>query len=172
MMRKLALALCAALSFAGPVQAQIISTPSGAQSGFLVSTTPTIQNASYVSGNCMGGFQTIALGTSGSVLSQIGLLSKAGLTTAQQLYIFSANPASSTCTDKSTFTLNAADVSKVIWAGQITPAAQTGSTPTFGSASSLALGIPSGGTVYAAIVETTTETPATTSDLVLNASGF
>ena len=68
--------------------------------------------------------------------------------------------------------MNAADVSKVIWAGQITPAAQTGATPTFGSASSLALGIPSGGTVYAAIVETTTETPATTTDLVLNASGF
>jgi hypothetical protein len=147
-------------------------TTAGTPTGANVSITPTIQNASYVSGNCMGGFQTVATGTSTSVLNAITLASKGGLATAKQVYIFSANPSASTCTDKGTFTINSADVSKVIATTSITPAAPTGTTITFGTASSLGYGIPSGGTVYIAIVETTTETPASVSDLILNVTAF
>lgn len=143
-----------------------------ATTGADVAVTPTIQNASYVSGNCMGGFQTVALGTTTSVLSQVSLASQGGLATAKQVYIFSANPSASTCTDKSTFTIATADLSKVIYTGSITPAAPTGTTKSWASLSGLALGIPSGGTVYAAIVETATETPASTTDIVLTFSAF
>lgn len=143
-----------------------------ATTGANVSVTPTIQNAAYATTNCMGGFQTVALGTSVSVLSQIGILSKGGLATAKLLYVFSANPTGSTCTDKSTFTLAAADVSKVMLIVSLTPAATTGTSVSSAFASNLGLGVPSGGTVYLAIVDTATETPATTGDLVANFSAF
>lgn len=150
-----------------------LGTPAQAgTTGVDVSVTPTIQNAAYASGNCMDGFKTVALGITQSVLSQISLASQGGLATAKQIYVFSANPSGSTCTDKSTFTIATADLSKLIWTGLITPAAPTGTTKTWGSASGLALGIPSGGTIYVAIVETATETPASTTDLVLTFSGF
>lgn len=142
------------------------------QTGTNVAVTPTIQNASYASGNCMGGFQTVAMGTSASVLNAITLASKGGLATAKQLYLFSANPTGSTCTDKSTFTIAAADVSKVIATVSLTPTAPTGTTITFATAGSQGYGLPSGGTFYVAIVETATETPASTSDLVLTFSAF
>lgn len=143
-----------------------------AATGFNVAATPTIQNASYVSGNCMGGFQTVALGASSTVLSQVMLASKGGLVTAKQIYIFSASPASSTCTDKSTFTLNAADLSKLMTTFSLTPAAPTGTTVSQAAQSNMALGLPTSGTVYVAVVETATETPATTTDLVLNLNGL
>lgn len=145
---------------------------SGNHTGIDVAITPTIQNAAYASGNCMGGFQTVALGSSVSVLSQISLASQGGLATAKQIYIFSANPTGSTCTDKSTFTIATADLSKLIYTGSITPAAPTGTTKTWGALSNLALGIYSGGTVYAAIVETASETPASTTDLVMTFSAL
>lgn len=141
------------------------------QTGFNVSATPTIQNAAYASGNCMGGFQTVALGTTGSNLSQVGLSSKGGLATSKQVYLFSANPSSSTCTDKSTFTLNAADVGKLMRSFSLVPVAPAGTTVTTAAQPNLGLGVPSGGTIYVAIVETATETPATTTDLVLSFSG-
>jgi hypothetical protein len=143
------------------------------QTGANVTVTPTIQNASYVSGNCMGGFQTVSLGSLQSVLNQTMLSSKAGLVTAKQVYEFGANPTGSTCTDKGTFTLASADVPKLLTAPfQITPATATGATATSGAQTSQGLGIPAGGVIYVAIVETTTETPATTSDLVLGFSAF
>lgn len=135
-----------------------------------VSITPTIQNASYVSGNNMGGLQTIAMGTTVSVLNQISLQSKGGLLTAKQIYVFFANPTGSTFTDKGTFTLAAADVSKVLVIFSITPAAITGASSTYAAQSNMGLGIPA--TIYLAIVETATETPGTTTDLVLNLSAF
>lgn len=154
----------------------LTQTPTGqlctSTTGADVADTPTIQNAAYANTNCMGGFQTVALGTSQSVLSALTLSSKGGLATAKQIYIFSANPTGSTCTDKSTFTLAAADVSKLITTVSLTPVAPTGTTVTTATASGLGLGIPSGGTIYVAVVETTTETPGSTSDLVLSFSSF
>lgn len=137
-----------------------------------VSVTPTIQNASYISGNNMGGLQTIALGTSVSVLSQVTLASQGGLVTGKVIYLFFANPTGSTFTDKGTFTIATADLSKILDIFTITPTVPTGTTKSFGAASNLALGIPSGGTIYLAIVETVTETPASTTDLVLTLSAF
>lgn len=137
-----------------------------------VSVTPTIQNASYISGNNMGGLQTITLGTSQSVLNQVSLMSQGGLATGKVIYLFDANPTGSTFTDKSTFTIAAADTSKILSVFTLTPVAPTGTTRTFAAASNLGLGIPFGGVIYLAIVETVTETPGTTTDLVLSLSAF
>ena len=155
----------------GCVTGTLSLTPS--PTGANVSVTPTIQNSSYVSGNCMGGFKAVSLGTAQSVLSQIMLSSQGGLITGKVLYVFSANPTGSTCTDKGTFTLAAADVSKLMVSPiSINPFVSTGATASMGAASNLGLGIPSGGVVYVGIVETATETPATTTDLVLNFSAY
>jgi hypothetical protein len=145
---------------------------------FEVATTPTIQNASYVSGNCMGGFQTVAAArTSGGsgILNTVTLASKGGLATGKVIYIFGQNPSSSTCTDKGTFTLNAADIGKLLVAPfTLTPAATTGTTVSTASNQNIVASFVTSGNqnVYFAIVETATETPATTSDLILTLSGI
>lgn len=137
-----------------------------------VAITPTIQNAAYASGNCMGGFQLVPLGASTSVLSSISVASQGGLATAKQIYVFNANPTSSTCADKGTFTIATADLAKLLYTVSITPSVPTGTTKTFGQAANLALGVPFGGSLYVAVVETASETPASTTDLVLNFSGL
>lgn len=173
-MRKLALFTTCVALLASSASAQ--QTGSGAPgvvpTGINVADTPTIQNAAYASGNCMGGFQTIAMGSGASILSSVSLASQGGLATAKQIYIFDANPTGSTCTDKSTFTIATADLSKLMATFSLTPAAPTGTTKTFAANGSMGLGLPSGGLIYAAVVETASETPASTTDLVLNFSGF
>jgi hypothetical protein len=144
--------------------------------GFFVSVTPTIQNASYVSGNCMGGFQAVAAArTSGGsgIVNKVTLISKGALVAAKQIFLFTANPSASTCTDKGAFTIAAADLPKLIATFSLTPAVPTGGAASEAEASSLGDQFVTSGNanIYAAIVETTTETPASTSDLVLNVGG-
>jgi hypothetical protein len=143
---------------------------------FDVSTNPTVQNASYSSGNCMGGFQTVAVArTSGGtgLLNTLTIMSKGGSVVAMQFYIFQQNPSSSTCTDKSTFTLNAADLPNLIATFSLTPAAPTGTTVTYAEASGLARAFTTNGNsnIYVAIVAGGTVTPASTSDLIFNVMG-
>lgn len=150
---------------------------------FKATSTPTIQNAAYVSGNCMGGFNPLTVARvngGGVILSNFALRSIGGGTTGIQVYLFDANPSASTCTDKGTFTLNAADVAKIPAGGTfvLTPAAPTGATTTIASATNLALSLIAGGasasgvtTIYYALVSTGTWTPASTSDLRVTANG-
>jgi hypothetical protein len=154
-------------------------TASGGNIGgydFFVSTTPTIQNAQYVSGNCMGGFQAVAVGTTtggSGILTDFTLISKGGLITGKQIYLFSSNPSGSTCTDKSTFTIAAADLPKLITSFTVTPAVPTGGAASVGNVSNLVYNYVTSGNnnLYFAIVETATETPASTSDLIFNIGG-
>lgn len=134
------------------------------------SITPTIQALPYASGNCMGGFQntTLAGARLSGMLNQLHVASKGGGTTALQVYVFASNPSSSTCTDKSTFTLNAADVSKLLTTFQITPGTITGTSVT---EAEVALGksyTTTDGKLYFAIVSGGAWTPASTTDLVIN----
>lgn len=146
------------------------ATSNTAPTGLNVAVTPTIQAAQYVSGNNMGGLQTVTLGTTQSLLSQVSLMSQGGLATGKVIYLFDANPTGSTFTDKSTFTLATADTSKILAIFTLTPVAPTGTTRSYAAASNLALAVPAGGVIYMAIVETATETPGSTSDLVFNFS--
>lgn len=145
--------------------------------GQQVASTPTVQNASYVSGNCLGGFNAVTLtvnnGQSGFV-TNFRVASVGGSIPAVTIYLFSANPSASTCTDKSTFTLNSADIDKIIVSPvTVTLAAPTGTTVTFGAADFtpprpfIAGGSTGSGvkTIYYALVSGTTFTPASTSDI-------
>ena len=164
-----------------------IGTVSGSNVGgyeFNATSIPTIQNAAYASGNCMGGFNALTVARTnggGIILDTFGLRSVGGGTTAIQVYIFNANPSASTCTDKSTFTINSADIDKIIAGGtfQLTPAATTGTSITFAYQSNMALSVIAGGssgsgvqTIYYALVSTGTWTPASTTDLHVQVNGI
>jgi hypothetical protein len=143
---------------------------------FLATVTPTLQTAAYASGNCMGGFQAIpaarAAGGSG-VLSSLALISNGGSAIAKQIYVFSANPGSSTCVDRASFSIAAADRAKLVTTFQLTPAAPSGATWSEAEQANLARSFVTGAdaNLYVAIVETGAETPASTSDLVLTLGG-
>ncbi len=136
-----------------------------------VATTPTIQNASYVSGNCMGGFQAVSLarvsGGSG-IINKFSLISTGGGTTTLQVYIFDSNPSGSTCTDKSTFSIATADQSKLLTTFAVLPAVLTGVTMTEAELSNMAAPFKTNGNanVYVGIVSAGTWTPASTTDLI------
>ena len=145
-----------------------------------VPNTPTVQNASYSSGNAIGGLQTIAFfrtaGGSG-ILNNESVWSKGGSTTAITLYIFNANPTSSTCTDKSAFSLNAADVAKLITIAPpvLTPAVVgAGTTDTTNSAQTPVSEKNGDSTVnlYVCAVVGGTVTPASTTDLIFKFAGI
>lgn len=163
----LALLASAPAAFAGP---------GDTNQNFFGSVTVPVQNAQYVAGNCMGGFQAIQVssvgGTSG-ILNKITLISKGGLLTTKQIYVFTSNPGSSTCTDKGTFSIAAADAGKWIATLSLTPLVPAGGAMSEAEASGLGDHFVTNGNadLYFAIIETATETP-NANDLVLNVGGI
>lgn len=153
-----------------------VSISVGTAASVAVLDTPTVQNASYTSGQCVGGFRSVTLTSStsiGGLLQSIGVTSIGGGTESIVVYVFAANPSSSTCTDRGTFTLNAADANNLIGTPiSMTLAAPTGTTITAATSGNLAIPFIEGGssssgvaTIYYAVVAAATFTPATTSDL-------
>lgn len=139
-----------------------------------VTVTPTVQNAAYASGNCVGGFNPIVFSpanSQGGVVTNVRVASVSGQTTGYTVYLFSANPTASTCTDKSTFTLAAADVSKLIAAPFVlTPSVATGGTLSFAESANLVRPTGAGGgagsrTLYEALVANGAVTPGSTTDI-------
>jgi hypothetical protein len=150
-----------------------------------VTSAPTVANASHTSGQCVGGFNAITVadnnGQTGNILT-VDIASEGAVTPQVYVYLFSSNPSASTCTDNSTFTLNAADVSKMIAPPQAVTFVSGGATRTYASVSftpprafiaggSLSSGVK---TIYYAIVNGTSSfTPnanglTVTTGLVLN----
>lgn len=147
--------------------------------GARATSTPTIQNAAYVSGNCLGGFNSVAVGrTQGDsiILNSVMVKSIGGSTPTLTVYLFDSNPTASTCTDRSTFTLNSADSDKLIAAPfALTLAAPTGTTQTFAELTNMARILLTGGsqsstatTIYYALVSGSSFTPGSTTDLHLD----
>lgn len=133
-----------------------------------IDVTPVVQNASYVSGNCLGGLISFTLPrTSSGILQSFSIQSIGGATTAINAFLFDANPSGSTFTDKSTFTIVAADEAKRInkSAYSMTPVALTGDAATGAEVTNLARAFSSTGTIYLALCSTGTFTPATTTDI-------
>ena len=93
------------------------------------------------------------------------------------IYIFDTNPVSSTCTDKSAFSLGAADVSKLAMAPFIlTPAVVGSGTTATVAQQTQAISMqnrdnPFTGNLYVCIVANGAVTPASTTDLVGKISG-
>lgn len=155
------------------------SCGSAVDSEFQAVDTPTVQNAAYSSGNCMGGFRPLTVSrtaSGGIIISAFSVRSVSGITPTVQVYLFSSSPSASTCTDKSTFTINSADVDKVIAGGVflVGLAQPVGSTPSFGSVSNLALSAKADASsqITYAIVATATTTPGSTTDLHVAINGI
>jgi hypothetical protein len=133
--------------------------------------TTTVQNASYVSGNSLGGLVTFTLPrTASGYLQSVGVQFIGGATTAVNAFCFDSNPTGSTFTDKSTFTIAAADEAKRInkTGYSLTPAAVVGDAVTGATVDNLAKPFVSAAAIYCAIVSTGTFTPATTTDMRVN----
>lgn len=135
-----------------------------------VEVIAVVQNAQYVSGNSLGGLLTFVLphSTSG-FLQSVGVQFVGGATTQVNAYLFDSNPSASTFTDKSTFTIAAADEAKRINKSGIalTPSAATGDTVTAAAIDNYAKPFNATVTIYCAVVSTGTFTPASVSDMVV-----
>lgn len=165
------------VSTANPVYVSPSATPAGTaligstSTSGRIDSTPTVQNAQYVSGNDMGGLVSLTLPrTASGFIQSIGVQFIGGATTQVNLYLFDANPSTSTFTDKSTFTIAAADEAKRINKNGIalTPAAAVGDTVTAASIDNYAKPFNSTGTIYMAVVSTGTFTPASVTDMRVN----
>lgn len=133
--------------------------------------TATVQNASYVSGNDIGGLVSFTLArTASGILQSVGIQFVGGATTQVNAVCFDSNPTGSTFTDKSTFTIAAVDQAKKINKGlfALTPAAQVGDAVTSAAVDNYAQPFNSTGTIFCAYVSTGTFTPATTTDMRVN----
>lgn len=172
---------CESVSTSAPLPVTTNGT-SSASLDISVSTTPTVQNAAYSSGNAIGGLQTIAFFRTvtqpSGILNNIRVASQGGSTAAMTLYIFNANPSASTCTDKVAFVLNSADVSKLIATTPpvLTPAVVgVGTTVTMAS-QQLPVSVKntdSTATINLYVCAVTAGyTPASTSDLVFKFAGI
>ncbi len=145
-----------------------------------VAFTPTVQNASYSSGNSLGGLQTIAFFRStaqpSGIFDNFLITSKGGSTVAMTVYIFDTNPSGSTCTDKSAFSLAVADVAKLAMAPFVlTPAivgaGTTATTAQLAQNASVKNGDGANVSLYVCLVANGTVTPGSTTDLVGKISG-
>ena len=151
---------------------------------FKAVSTPTVQNASYVSGNCIGGFNAVTVARAnggGLILDTLAVRSLGGSLPTVTVYLFDANPTASTCTDRSTFTINSADLDKIPAGGifALPLAVPTGAVPSSAAQTNMALSLIAGGssasgvqTIYYALVSGSTFTPATTSDIHVSMNGI
>lgn len=154
-----------------------------AGASFLQGMTPTIQAAAYAAGNCLGGFNALTLANNNGqtgFLTNFRVTSIAGNTGGINVYFFDSNPSGSTCTDKGTLSLVAADVDKLIATIQNgTLAIATGTTtPTnisvdfspprpYIAGGSTASGVR---TIFYALQAATALTPASTTDIHVRGS--
>jgi hypothetical protein len=127
-------------------------------------------SSAYASGNAVGGLITVsnvARVSAGSGLIQSVIIdTKSAQTTSTDLVLFNANPSGSTCTDKTAFSVAAADFDKIIGVAHVTDWTSLG-TPSVGQAQNLAMpfALASGATVYACLVTRGTPTFAATTDV-------
>lgn len=146
----------------------------------VASNTPTVQNAAYSASNAIGGWQQVSVFRNttqpSGILDYVAVASKGGSTTAITIYGFTKSSAnlSSTCTDKSAFSLAAADLSASIpgFPVTLTPATTQGATITSASQAVITSvknsdGTPSQNLTFCAVVGGSV-TPASVSDLVFN----
>lgn len=156
-------------------QADTAATNSGY--AYQVSSTPTVTASAYSSGNCLGGFNSITVAGNNAqsgFVTNFQVWSKTGLTPTITVYLFEANPSSSTCTDHGTFTLATADLPKMIGLPQqLTLSAPTGATPSvaeafYNSADPFLAGASGSSvkTIYYAMVAGGAFTPGSTSEFV------
>lgn len=140
-----------------------------------VAQTVTASSA-YASGNAIGGLMTItgaarvsgssgASGT-GGLLQSVVMNIKSAQTTQVDVFIFNANPTTTTCTDKTAFAVAAADFDKSLGVVHMTDFTSEG-TPSVGQGQNLAMpyALTSNTTLYACAVTRSTPTYTATTDV-------
>ncbi len=146
---------------------------------FTITVAQTVTASSaYASGNAVGGLLTFANaarvsgsagapGTSGMVQSVLEN-TKSAQTSASDLVVFSANPSGSTCTDKTAFSVAAADFDKIVGIVHITDWTSLG-TPSAGQAQNQAMpyALSSATSLYGCLVTRGTPTFSATTDVSL-----
>lgn len=159
-----------ALLWASPAWAQNFG------SNFSVTATPTVSVGAHTVGQSLGGLITMSVfrpNNPAGIISFIAYASKAGQTTAATVYIFDTKPsASTTCTDGQTFSLAAADMSKVAFNPvAITPAVPQSGTMAMGQSvvvqSARNGDNPFTQNLYACVVANGTITTGSASDTIL-----
>jgi hypothetical protein len=136
----------------------------------LITAAPTVtQNSAYASGNCVGALSTIAsgLGANGAATLVAALVNFKSAQTAQiDLIVFNANPTNTMFADKAAYSLNAADVNKVVAVVPLTSVESHG-TPTtlFAQGVSDVIQADGSGNVYVLAVTRGTPTFSSTSDV-------
>jgi hypothetical protein len=135
-----------------------------------VSVTPTLTASSaYTAGNCVGGlmtFSSVLLSAGSGVLQTAIVQCKSVQTVTFKLYVFSANPSSSTFTNKSAPSINSADIAKLIGVYTFsTPDSGLG-THTVYVVNGIGQALNAGATtLYAVLITTGTPTFTATSDI-------
>lgn len=136
-----------------------------------ISNAQTVTASSaYATGNAVGGlitFTNVARVSGGSGLIQsVVAYTKSAQSSGLELWVFSANPSGSTCTDKTAFSVASADFDKVVWVFAIS-SWYSGGTPSVGLSSDRAIpyALSSGTSFYACLVTRSTPTYASTSDV-------
>jgi hypothetical protein len=137
-------------------------------------STPTVQAASYSAGNCVGAL--ISLTTAARVAAGSGLIQSvtatfsSGVLPSLDVIFFNANPSGSTTTDKTAVAIATADLGKVVGVAHLTDTTLLGaSSPSVIQSQQQAIPfvLPSGQTLYAAVVTRTAITLTSTSDMIL-----
>lgn len=163
--------IATAVAAATPAGENHIGEVGGNQRTITVALTVTASSA-YTSGNAVGGLMTLSNSSrisAGSGLIQSAVISvKSAQTASADVVFFSANPTASTCTDKTAFSVAAADYDKVLGVAHVTDWTSLG-TPSAGQAQNLAMPftLASGTAVYACLVTRGAPTFASTSDVTV-----
>lgn len=140
-----------------------------------IAQTVTASSA-YATGNAVGGLMTVTSATrvsgtagasgTGGLLQAVVMNTKSAQTTSTDVFIFNANPTSTTCTDKTAFALNSADFDKVVGVAHINDFT-AGNVASIGQAQNLAMVyvLASATSIYACAVTRGTPTWTATSDV-------
>ena len=142
-----------------------------------VQVTPTVQAASYIAGQTIGGLLTLSSAVRSGVgtgyLQSVTVTFSSGVQPQVDVVIFSAAPGSSTVTDKTQIAVASADVTKVLGVAHITDCSLLGTAAPAACVTgrqNLPVVAASGTSLYAAIVARASATLTSVSDMTVTFS--
>lgn len=135
--------------------------------------TPTVQAAAYAVGNVIGGLLTLtgaARAVGSGLIQQVMATFVSGVVPSLDIIFFNASPTGSTVTDKTALAVATADLGKVVGVVHASDGTLLGATlPSIVQATqqALAFNLPSGTSLFAAVVTRTAITLTSTADMIL-----
>jgi len=144
--------------------------------GFDVTQAPTVTNGAYSAGDIVGGLLTFGsvaqYDAQPLVVTGVQIISKAAVTPAWTLILFSADPSSTTKTDNAAYSLNTADAFKVVATIPVTTIYDHG-TPNSWRAEGLGIVVaPTARALYGLLIDGTGVTLTSTGDIQVRVRGL